>query len=308
MNGVGGTDEAVRELQSKVAALEEKINKASPPKLIELAETSFKSVLDADYHLDDKASRILSAMAFLTAAAAAIFAKAYSPAIPISELQSKVTQSLSPFIDQQSLPAVTANVVQGFHKTGAFVLGVDMSLLTFFGYVLFVLVGAAFYLAALGPSLNKPSEWVGSGSDKIQSRLFYDFIAQAKRTAWKAYWKGGDEAEHQQKLQEIETEMEGDYIFESHLLAEKAKAKFLLMSLGSICFRAAILCLIALVASLFADSLRLTRMLTFFGWSLMFGVLAFEHLIRPPRKTRRVAIFGSVALICLITLVVVTFI
>ena len=52
---------------------------ATNTELMDLAESSFKAVLDADYHLDDKASRILSTMAFLTAAAAAVFSKAYLP-------------------------------------------------------------------------------------------------------------------------------------------------------------------------------------------------------------------------------------
>ena len=43
---------------------------------LQLVEASFKTVLDADLHEDDKAGRILSTMAFLTAAAAAVLSAA----------------------------------------------------------------------------------------------------------------------------------------------------------------------------------------------------------------------------------------
>gem|GEM_PF-3018068 len=53
------------------AVQDENIQFAHAPfdKRIQLVETSFKTVLASDLHEDDKAGRILSAMAFLTAAA-----------------------------------------------------------------------------------------------------------------------------------------------------------------------------------------------------------------------------------------------
>src|SRR5437763_2496252 len=206
-----------------------------PPELIQLAETTFKAVLDADYHLDDKASRILSAMAFLTAAAAAIFAKAYSSGIP--------------------------------GTTRVLVFGWDLSLVAFLSYMLLVLIGAAFYLAALGPALNKPSGWLISGASEVRSRLFYDFIARVHPDAWSRYWKSLTAEVLQNKIQE-------DYIFESRLLAEKARAKFLWMSFGSVFFRVALICLINLVASLFFANVTMVRFISISGSMFLLCVFA----------------------------------
>jgi len=70
-------DDTKATIEQRLAEVEAKLQESSKPKLIALGEISFKTVLEADVHLDNKASRILGAMAFLTAAAAAIFAKAY---------------------------------------------------------------------------------------------------------------------------------------------------------------------------------------------------------------------------------------
>jgi hypothetical protein len=95
-------------------------------KLIDLAEITFKTVLDADVHQDDKASRILSGMAFLTAAAAAIFAKAYSPGIASGDLL-KLSQTLAPFVNPSDLPSVVDNVTRAIEKQPLMLLGLDLA-------------------------------------------------------------------------------------------------------------------------------------------------------------------------------------
>lgn len=271
-----------QQLESRVVALEEKIDQASPPKLIELAETSFKTVLDADYHLDDKASRILSAMAFLTAAAAAIFAKAYSPSLG-NDYERKIATALSPYVDQATLTAATGSVLQSLKPSTAYILGLDVSLLSFICYMFFILIGAAFYLAALGPSLNKPETWFTTGSSDIKSRLFYDFIGVLTADAWEKHWVGATPQERKLKPGQLQTKMENDFVFETRLLAEKARGKYLWMSIGSVCFRLAILFLIPLVASLFSSNLKIVRLVSIIGAALIIGVYVFAQITRPPR-------------------------
>jgi hypothetical protein len=127
----------------------------------ELAETSFKTVLDCDIHEDNKASRILTAMAFLTAAAAGIFAKAYSS-------------------DNDSQLWVLA---------------------VFSLYMFFVFLGASLYLTALGPALNIPLHWSKKGEEKEpKSLLFFKLITDIKEEAWKKYWKEQETISLEEKM------------------------------------------------------------------------------------------------------------
>lgn len=198
-----------------------------PPDLtdkLKLAEVSFKTVLDADVHQDNKASRILGAMAFLTAAAAGIFARAY----PASPLPTPINIPL---------------------------LGTDVRLTAFVGYILFVLIGAALYLAALGPSLNIPDWLRGNTSSqpgrseqgqRVLSLLFFNAIGSLDATTWEQHWAQLSPADLQQELL-------NSYIREARLIAQKAQAKVGWMSVGSICFRIALAFLAVLLGGLFGD-------------------------------------------------------
>jgi hypothetical protein len=251
---------------------------ANPPELIELAETSFKAVLDADYHLDDKASRILSAMAFLTAAAGAIFAKAYAPTLPAADLRSKVENALSGVITPgaQSSSAVVDAVIASVQKPTAYIFGWDAALVFFGLYILCVLVSTGFYLAALGPALNKPAFWIKGSGDDIKSRLFYDFIARVNINQWEEYWSNTPVAV-------LRTSFTQDYVKETWFLAEKAYAKFYWMSFGSIFFRLGLVAFVIFIASLFSANVQVVQVLATTGVILLMSVYAFERLTRPPR-------------------------
>lgn len=127
-------------------------------KLIDFAEKSFKTVMEADVHVDNKASRILGAMAFLTAAAASIFAKVYSVGSTTSEIQEKLTQKLTPILGSAD-PAVINDLALSIQEPHATIFGIDWALISFSIYMICILIGASLYLAALGPSLNIPSEF-----------------------------------------------------------------------------------------------------------------------------------------------------
>jgi hypothetical protein len=260
-------EEKIDALSKRLDDIEARQAESKRRQKIDLAEASFKTVLDADYHLDDKASRILSAMAFLTAAAAAIFAKAYSSGTP-------------------GAPRIL-------------VFGVDLSLVAFLAYMVFVLIGAGLFLAALGPALNKPSGWLISGASDVRSRLFYDFIARVHSDAWSQYWNSLTAEELQNRIQQ-------DYVFESRLLAEKARAKFLSMSFGSVFFRLALIWLIILVASLFSSNATIVQFISIFGSMALLVVFAFERLTQPPRPQKDQILDSW--LLWLITLIIFLFV
>lgn len=255
---------------------------ANPTELIELAETSFKAVLDADYHLDDKASRILSAMAFLTAAAGAIFAKAYSPTLPASDLRSKVETALSGSITlgTPSSSAVVDAVIASVQKPTAYLFGWDASLVFFGFYILCVLVSTGFYLAALGPALNKPAFWSKSEGDEIRSRLFYDFIARVDIEQWKEHWTSTP-------IEQLRARFTRDYIQETWFLADKAYAKFYWMSFGSIFFRLGLVFFILFIATLFSANINVVKFLATAGLIILGSVFVFERITRPPRPQRK---------------------
>jgi hypothetical protein len=268
-------DAKLDKLERRLLLIEKALETSEGKTRIELAETTFKTVLDADYHLDDKASRILSAMAFFTAAAAAIFAKAYTPSLSENELRTRIGRALSQYAIQDS--SVVDGVINNLRATSVQLFGYDLSLVAFLGYMIFAVVSAGFYLAALGPSLNKPSEWLAS-AQKVQSRLFYDFIAQVDNTVWTQQWSQGTAP-----IANLQSEFERNYIFESRLLAEKARAKYLWLSFGALFLRLALLCLIVLAASLFASRIRTVQLLSMFGCALLIGVFAFQNVT----KTRK---------------------
>lgn len=214
---------------------------------LKLAEATFKTVLDADVHQDNKASRVLGAMAFLTAATAAVFGRAY-PASPAP----------APLL----LPSVP----------------VDMRPIAFVCYLSLVLIGAALYLSALGPSLNIPI-WLRSGEDtkKVRSLLFFSTIADIDEHVWQEAWKK-DSAE-------LQRQMFNSYLNESRLIAQKAQSKFVLMSLGSLSFRVAIICLAVLAATLLPGE-RMVIAVALGISALLSIVFAFTSWRRPPIKLR----------------------
>lgn len=202
---------------------------------VKLVEASFKTVLDADLHEDDKAGRILTAMAFLTTAAAVIYNVAY--------------------------PFNTPTTARGASLT---LLSLNISVLALYLYIFFVLVGAIFYLGALGPSLNKPTK----PKEEVPSLLFFHSIASLENEKWSDHWK-----DHSMK--ELQEQMVQNYIKECLLIAQKVNAKVTLMSWGSIFFRVAILFFVVLMAALFSPDSGVVGLVFLFGLFGLFFSFAF---------------------------------
>ena len=101
-----------------------------------IARESFKEVLASDQHEDSKAQRILTAMAFLTAAAGVIFA-------------------------ELSRAEIGASLSFPFSSTYGYLP------VCFFAFVATMIIGTLFFLAALGPAFNIPKVSCTAGLSNI---------------------------------------------------------------------------------------------------------------------------------------------
>jgi hypothetical protein len=254
--------------------------KADFKERIQLVEASFKTVLDSDMHHDDKAGRILSAMAFLTAAAAGIFSVAYNPGSSTT-LKQTLTQILLPYVSTAQLPSAVNSVAEGLQKPSLTIFGLSTPVLAFSAYIFFVLVGVALYLGALGPSFNRPS-WYRRRSQEVYSVLFFQNIGALKEEAWSDYWLNG-----QNTLAQLQDQMVKNYIDECRLIAQKLQAKVTLMSLGSLSFRVAILFLVILMAALFSPNTGIVWLVLLLGLTGLFFSFTFVSRILPRQEPQQ---------------------
>ena len=172
---------------------------------LDIAERGFKIIVAADDHLDGKAAHILAAMAFITAAASGIFARAYA----VSSTAIEVGRSGN-----------TANaIVLSNHITIT---------ISFWIFIVSVLIGSLFHLAALGPGLNIPAWFRGVEAD-VKSLIFFEFVAQTSKEKWELYWK-------EKTTDELENQMAVHFIVEARLIAQKARNNTALMLLGGSSF------------------------------------------------------------------------
>ena len=251
---------------------------------IDLAERSLKSVLDADIHLDNKAGRILGAIAFLTAAAGSVFAKVYSDSLPTDQIQTKIARVLSGHVAQKTIDMATAQIALEVHKKYVTIFGVDWPVFAFAVYLLCVLCGTLLYLAAMGPALHIP-DWFGAKSKvddhangEPTSRLFFKNISEFDRKKWEDYWRTDQEA--------LEKCIAEDYVREAHLIAQKTLAKYNYMRKGSQFFRVAVSFLSILAASLFNMNLTWFWRFAFIGTIAMSLLSMADVWQRPDHKTR----------------------
>ena len=294
----------IRALQGRITALEAKVDVQSEPKLIDLSEKVITGTLDVDQHFDDKASRILSAMAFLTAAAAAIFTKAYSPSPPSELIRRKIYEVLPAMAGPDVTNAINKISWDVPHATLG---GIEWPLVSFSLYMLFVLVGAVLYLTALGPFLNISQAWrreirpdrSTDKSLKLSSLAFFYFISEVDEKEWEEYWK--PPIRTPEKLQE---ELTDNYIKEARKVAQNAKVKYTYLSVGSLFFIVAIFFLMALIAGLLSTDNRVVWFLTMVGGIVWATTLAGVTKVRPPRETKTHWIWLSVAAALSVTAII----
>ncbi len=166
-----------------------------------IARASFKEVLDSDIHEDGKAQRLLTAMAFLTAAAAFIF----------GQLQGESTSLAFPGL-----------------------ISIGFVPLAFFLYMAAMVAGTLFILAALGPVFNIPGLWqVGEAQRYPRSLLFSKMITEDTRDSWLNHWK-------ETSPEDLQAELVGNYVFEAYLLSQKVTYKVANMKFGKFLYKVAL--------------------------------------------------------------------
>lgn len=166
----------------------------------DLARESFKEVLASDEHEDSKAQRILTAMAFLTAAAGVIFA-------------------------ELSRAEIGASLKFPFSSTYGYVP------VCFFTYVATMIIGTLFFLAALGPAFNIPKNWRKKEKRCYpRSLLFSHLILQGTQTDWEKYWE-------ESGVENLKDKLTKNYVTEAYLLANKVRFKVTMMLCGKIIYK-----------------------------------------------------------------------
>ena len=165
-----------------------------------VAKESFKEVLASDEHEDSKAQRILTAMAFLTAAAGVIFAEL---------LRSEIGASLT-------FPLLSAHDYLG---------------VCFFAFVVTIVIGSLCVLAALGPAFNTPPPWRKKEEGSYpRSLLFSQLILQGTQRDWKRHWQDSS-------ADQLRTQLVENYAFEAYLLSEKIRFKVNMMRCGKTVYK-----------------------------------------------------------------------
>lgn len=180
-------------------------------KRYEITKEVLERTLDVTKHEDEKAARILASIAFLTLATASIFSTFQNKGIKLE-------------------------------------FSIDLILLFFVSYMLFVILGTIFMLNALGPSFELPKPWGKSAESqenveketyKPKSIFFFKKIFEEDRKQWVNYFEGN--------LYEILVKACNDHIFEAHLISTKVERKVKSIDYGKIFFLGAMFIFILLM-------------------------------------------------------------
>ena len=211
-----------------------------------LARESFKEVLASDEHEDSKAQRILTAMAFLTAAASLIFAE-FSRAGIAPSLKFPIFSSYA------YIPVC------------------------FFAFVAAIIIGTLFFLTALGPAFNIPRPWQAKGAGRYpESLLFSQLILQGTREQWNKHWE-------ESSYEQLQTKLVKNYVNEAYLLAEKVKFKVSNMRIGKFFYKLSLGFLGMLVIPIFITDVN--QVYSWAAWIFALVLLQdlLERATSPPR-------------------------
>jgi hypothetical protein len=185
-------------------------------KRYEITKEVLERPLDVTKHEDEKAARILASIAFLTLATTSVFSTFQNKGIKL--------------------------------ELSIFYQPVDLILLFFVGYLIFVILGTIFMLNALGPNFELPIIWRTSAESqenvekktyKPDSIFFFKKISEEDRNQWVNYFEGN--------LNEILDKACSDHIFEAHLVSTKVEKKVKSIDYGKRFFLGAMLIFIFLM-------------------------------------------------------------
>ena len=166
------------------------------------AKTSLDTVTALTEYEDAKASRLLTIVAFLSAAVTAVFAR---------------------FSSVYSWPGALA------WKSSFWLVAPTYCL--FWLYLLIVTYGALRIFVAIGPTFNVPKTWGKAVGENPASMLFYQMILSVNHTAWARFFRDTT-GENGHDLKQVYVK---DFIIESYLVAEKVAVKVRVLTHGVRC-------------------------------------------------------------------------
>lgn len=216
-------------------------------------------------HEDEKANRILGAMAFITLAAAAL-------AIPFFEGSIGID-------------------LEFFY--------VSLGVFLFFVFLILVTIGTLFLLAALGPLTNIQTVWVEpSEKDKeprIPSLLYFKEISAKSIEEWTGYFRETDDKDLCEKIC-------NDHIVKTYTLANRTKYKAKCIKSSKVFYRASLIVLLLFVLSGFCIDYSSFFYWTFVILAAAFVEWGIEYYIMPQKELKKKAVpFLILALISLFT-------
>ena len=175
---INAAPDTKKSLEEKHAAEEKRETDALKDRL-DMAEKMFKTIMEVDLHLDNKAQRILGALAFITTATTFVFGQAYRPVLVRTSVKEAKLSELSPGANAaQPAPTITVDEthiappsagkdIRSRLNTALTDAPTQLSqsrfrqfrgfatpLFFFWGYMVCMVTSAALYFAALGPTFN----------------------------------------------------------------------------------------------------------------------------------------------------------
>lgn len=228
-------------------------NKVNWANKANIARESFKEVLASDGHEDSKAQRILTAMAFITAAAGLIFAEISRVGIAPS--------MMFPLLNHTYVPTC------------------------FFAFIVTMLFGTLFFLAALGPAFNIPKHLRTKNiASYPKSLLFSQLILQGTQDQWIKYWQESSHENLQLKLAEC-------YVKEAYLLSEKVKFKVSYMRNGKFIYKLSLGFLGLMVIPVF--TMQMNQVYSIAAW--IFSLVLIQDLVEWAQSPGRSLSWGNLA-------------
>ena len=212
----------------------------------------FDHLYDMLRHEDEKANRILGAMAFITIAAAAL-------AIPFFE--GKIGTDLNFF-------------------------NLSFGLFLFFAFLILITTGTLFLLAALGPLLHITTDFVEPSERKkklrVPSLLDFQKITGTTIEEWTRFFREADEDDFYEKIC-------NDHILKSYTLANRTKYKAKCIRSSKIFYRFSLIVLCLFVLSGFCVDFNSFLHWTFIILAAAFLEWSIEYYLMPQKELKKKA-------------------
>ena len=276
---------------------------------LSVAESSFEHVVSARDHLQDMAGRILTAIAFFSAAATAVYARVSASTVEEGDVARSLRSELAGSIPDETLRRTAAVIASDLGSLGSYTS--VLPTIAFFGFMVSVLAGAVLYMAALWPANFQPgkrpkptsrpegwrviSHWLGfhayteddvrpdpHGPEELQrshSLVFPRELAERvkKQASWETFGVGSNPRE------QFEKEQMDRYLDERWHLARNAEAASRYLKCGVTFFVAAFYFFVFLVSLLFLPDLLVVGAAASWGAAVLSMTLMMANRIRPPR-------------------------